>query len=187
MYYLLSILLGLVPEVMYFTLFLVYAKDIKEKRFKLFLLISISYFLCILVQQWQVLFYVLLIALIYVSMKILYKNKTQLIDIFVIMLSHLWLATLSFILIFFVKEDMSNYILVSIVDRILLFSIFVFKNKFNQLYKLYCKFWNRNNKEKRPIKSITLRNISVILLNSFIFFVNIAIINIINFVSKVRC
>lgn len=183
MYYVLSILLGLIPEVLYFTLFLIYTKNLKEKRIKLFFLIAIVYFLCILIQQWQILFYILLIALIYLCLKFLYKEKTQIVDIFVIMISHLWLAILSFVLIFFVKDDYSNYVLVSIIDRILLFSIFIFKNKFNKIYKLYCRLWNRNDKEKRPIKSITLRNISLILLNSFIFFLNIAIINIMNFIK----
>lgn len=181
MYYLLSILLGLIPEVLYFTLFLIYTKNLKSKKLKLFLSIAIVYFMCILIQQWKILFYILFIVLVYLCLKLLYKNKTQIIDIFIIMISHLWLAILSFILIFFVKKDMSNYVFVSIIDRILLFSIFIFKNKFNKIYKLYCKLWNRNDKEKRPIKSITLRNVSLILLNSFIFFLNIAIINIINF------
>jgi len=181
MYYLLSVLLGLLPEVLYFTLFLIYTKNIKEKKFKLFLLFAISYILCILVPQMQILFYILLIISFYISLKILYKKKTQIIDVFIISVAYLWLALLSFILIFFVKQDMSNYIWISVIDRILLFSIFIFKNKFNKIYKLYCKLWNRNDKEKRFIKSITLRNISLILLNSFIFFLNIAIINIMNF------
>ena len=46
MYYLVSILFGLIPEVLYFTLFITYTKNIKEKRIKLILLISIAYFLC---------------------------------------------------------------------------------------------------------------------------------------------
>jgi len=183
---LLSILLGLIPEVLYFTLFLTYTKNLKEKRIKLFFLIGIVYFLCILIQHWQILFYILLIVLIYLSLKLLYKSKVQIIDIFVISVAYLWLAILSFILIFFVKADYSNYAVISIIDRILLFSVFIFRHKFNTIYKKYCKLWNRNDKEKRPIKSITLRNISLILLNSFIFFLNIAIINIMNFIQG-RC
>ena len=77
------------------------------------------------------------------------------------------------------KEDTSNYYYLYVIDRFLLFMPFIFKNKFNVIYKKYCNLWNRNDKEKRPIKSITLRNISLILLNSFIFIANITIINII--------
>ena len=179
----LSILLGLLPEVLYFTLFLIYTKDLKEKKVKLFLLIAVSYFLCILVQKLQIVFYILLIVLIYLSLKLLYRKKTQIIDIFVISLSYLWLAILSSVLKLCVNDDMSNYVLISIIDRMLLFSIFIFRHKFNGWYKKYCKLWNRNDKEKRPIKSITLRNASLILLNGFIFFLNIAIINITNSVK----
>lgn len=181
MYYLVSILFGLIPEVLYFTLFITYTKNIKEKRIKLFLLISIAYFLCMICQRFIIIYYVMLMTLIYFSMKILYKNKTQIIDIFVIGISYFWLAILSFVLMKFVNKDFSNYYIVLLIQKILLFIPFIFKNKFNILYKKYCRLWNRNDKEKRPIKSITLRNLSLILLNSIIFFLNIIIINIINF------
>lgn len=180
MYYLLSILFGLVPEVLYFTLFITYTKNIKEKRIKLFLLISIAYFLCILVQEHQILYYIVLIALIYCILKFLYKEKIQIIDVFIISLMCFWLTLLSFLSVFLLTEDHSNFVILSIIARIFLFIPFIFRNKFNILYKKYCKFWNRNDGEKRPIKSITLRNISLILVNGFILFLNIALISVIN-------
>lgn len=183
MYYVLSIILGLIPEVLYFTLFLSYTKNLKEKRVKLFLLISIAYFICILIQQWQILFYILWVALTYFALKILYKKKAQIIDIFIISLAYFWLAFISLVSLFFLKKDYSNFVMLSIIARIFLFLPFIFRNKFNILYKKYCKLWNRNDKEKRPIKSITLRNISLILLNGFIFIANITILNITNFIK----
>jgi len=183
MYYILSILLGLVPEVLFFTLFITYTKNIKEKRIKLFILIAISYFLCILIQEYQVLFYILWEICIYLACKILYKKKVQIIDIFIITIAYAWNLILSFILMNFAEKDLSNYVLIYIIERIILFMPFIFKNKFNVLYIKYCKLWNRNNKEKRPIKSITLRNISLILLNIFILGMNIIFINIMNFLQ----
>lgn len=183
MYYILSILLGLIPEVLYFTLFLTFTKNIKEKRIKLFLLISISYILCVLIQQWQLLFYLLWGLSIYIFLKILYKEKVQIIDIFIISLAYFWVALISLICLIFLKENYSNFIVLSIIARIFLFIPFIFKNKFNFLYKKYCKLWNRNDNEKRPIKSITLRNVSLILLNGFIFLANITIINVTNFIK----
>lgn len=180
MYYLLSILLGLFPEVLYFTLFITYTKNLKEKRIKLFILISISYFLCILIKEHQILYYILLVALIYLILKFLYKEKVQIIDVFIISFMCFWLTVLSFLSVFFLNEDNSNFIILSIIARIFLFLPFVFRNKFNVIYKKYYKFWNRNDLEKRPIKSITLRNISLILINSFILFLNIALIKVIN-------
>ena len=181
MYYLVSILFGLIPEVLYFTLFITYTKNIKEKRIKLFLLLSILYFLCMLLQRFIIIYYIIFIFFAYLILKLLYKNQAQIIDIFIASISYLWLSVLSLILMNFVNKDFSNYYIILLIQKILLFMPFLFKNKFNILYKKYCKLWNRNDKEKRPIKSITLRNISLILLNVYIFFMNIILINIINF------
>lgn len=181
MYYLVSILFGLIPEVLYFTLFITYTKNIKEKRIKLFLLIALTYFVCILIQRFQIIFYVLWVFLTYLDCKLLYKKKIQIIDIFIISLSYFWVALLSFVLMKFVNQNYSNYYIIFIIQKILLFLPFVFKSNFNKMYNYYCKLWNRNDKEKKPIKSITLRNISLILLNVYIFFMNIILINIINF------
>lgn len=181
MYYLVSILFGLIPEVLYFTLFITYTKNIKEKRIKLFLLLSILYFLCMLLQRFIIIYYIIFIFFAYLILKLLYKNQAQIIDIFIASISYLWLSILSLILMNFVNKDFSNYYIILLIQKILLFMPFLFKNKFNILYKKYCKLWNRDDNEKRPIKSITLRNLSLILLNSFIFLLNITIINIINF------
>lgn len=174
MYYLISILLGLIPEVLYFTLFVSYAKNLKEKRIKLFLLISVAYFVCMIFQRYKLIYYLMFIVLEYISLKLLYKQKAQIIDIFIITLSFFYLSIMSYICFLFMKEDRSNYFLLYIIDRILVFLIFIFKNKFNILYKKYCNLWNRNdNIKNRPIKSITLRNISLIILNFIICFMNL--------------
>lgn len=181
MYYILSILLGLIPEVLYFTLFITYTKNIKEKRIKLFLLISIAYFLCMLIKQYEVIYYILFVILVYMILKMLYKKKIQIIDIFVFSISTLYLTLLSYICFVFLKEDYSNYYFLYVLDRIGMCLPFIFRNKFNIIYKKYCKFWNRNDNEKRPIKSITLRNISLIIINIVICFMNIYAISIIKF------
>lgn len=177
---LLSIILGLIPEVLFFTLFLIYTKNLKDKKIKLFLFISIIYFVCLFIQKLVTLYYIALIFLIYLALKLLYKSKTQIIDIFIITLMCLWITILSFISILCVKNNHSIYWIVYFFDRIFLFLPFIFKNKFNILYKKYCKLWNRNDKENRPIKSLTLRNLSLIILNGLIFFLNVTIINMIN-------
>ena len=168
-----SILLGLIPETLFFTFFLIYTKNIKEKKLKLFILIIISYILCMFIQRYKIIYYVLLIILIYIISKILYKEKTQIIDVFVIATMYLYLTITSIICFSFVKEDFSNYYILAIINRLLLLIPFIFKNKFKLIYKKYCSLWNRNDNIDRPIKSITLRNISLILLSLLIFIVNI--------------
>lgn len=183
MYYISSIFLGLIPEVLYFTLFLIYTKNIKEKRVKLFLLISLAYTLTVFIKQYILAYYISFIVLVYLILKLLYKQKTQIIDVFVISISTIYLTILSYICFLFLKDDMSNYWTLYTIDRIFLLLVFVFKNKFNILYKKYCKLWNRNDKEKRPIKSITLRNVSLIIINIAIVLMNILAISIINFLK----
>ena len=169
MYYLVSILLGMIPEVLYFTLFLIYTKGLKEKKIRLCLLIAIAYFLCLMINRFKLVYYIGFLFLIYLILKLLYKKKAQITDIFIINLSFIYIGLISYICSLFVKEDYSNYYLLCIIDKILLFVPFIFRNKFNIWYKKYYSLWNRNDSIKRPIKSITLRNLSLIGLNMFIF------------------
>ncbi len=170
-----NILFGILPEILFYTLSIIFIKDINDKRTKLFLLNTFIYIICICFQELIFAYYLLFIILTYSALKFLYKNKTQLIDIFIICLSSFYMTILSFISIKLFNNNLSNYFIVLIFNRIALFIPFLFKNNFNNLYKKYCKFWNRNDNEKRPIKSLTLRNISLISLNSFILLLNITI------------
>lgn len=133
---LISILFGLIPEVLFFTLFITCAKGIKKKRIKLFLLMSIAYIICMFIKRYEVFYYCLFVVLIYIILKILYGNKTQIIDIFVISLSTLYLTIISFIFSRFITN---SYFMALILNRIALFLIFIFKDKFNHLYKIYCR------------------------------------------------
>ena len=173
----LSIVLGLIPEILYFTLFIIYTKNIKEKRIKLFFLLSLVF---ILLNNYSIINYVIFIVLSYIILKLLYKKKTQIIDIFIIDIGLLYLTLVSFITSRFINNNYVMYYIMMLINRILLFLPFIFKNKFNILYKKYYSLWNRNYDKKQPIKSITLRNISLFILNSSIFLINIAIIYVIN-------
>ena len=171
--FVMSLLLGMIPEVLFFTLLLINVKNLKNKKLKLFLLIMVSYILCIMLIRHQVLYYVIFMILIYLSLKILYKKNTQIIDVFIIGLGSIYLTLVNIICLIFVNESYIVYYSLLVINRILLFLPFIFKNKFNLLYKKYCSLWNRNDNIKRPIKSITLRNISLIALNTFVFVCNV--------------
>lgn len=140
MYYILSILFGLIPDVLYFTLFLTYVKNLKEKRIMLFLLIAISYVVCMIIPQYDILCYLLFMALVYSSLKILYKTKAQIIDVFIIGIAYLWQVILSLVLPIFAMTDLSNYYILYIINLVLLFSPFIFKNKFHAMYKNIADF-----------------------------------------------
>ena len=135
------------------------------------------------IQQYKVIYYMLFIALVYLILKLLYKNKTQITDVFILILGQLYLSLASYIMFLFLKQDLSNYYMLYVIGRIILFLPFIFKDKFNIIYKKYYSLWNRNDNMKRPIKSITLRNISLIILNIGIFLMNMYLVSIINFLQ----
>lgn len=178
--FLIGLVFGMLPEVIYFTTFIVNTKNIKEKKAILFILISLEYILLVMVSRFKTVYYLGFIFLTYLILKILYKKKTQIIDIFVFSISTIYLSLIGFVCSLPVNNNYAIYYFMYIVNRILLFTPFIFKRKFNILYKKYCSLWNRNYDKKQPIKSITLRNISLIILNSFIFLLNIATIYVIN-------
>ena len=182
MYYLLSIFLGLIPEVLYFILFLSYAKELKGKKIRFFLLTLVAYFCCMLIIQYQLVYYILFVCLLYMIMKILYKSKVQIVDVFLIMCASAYLTILSFLIYF--SYDAISYWICYVTNRILLFLPFIFRNRFNSLYKKYYSFWNRDYTHKKAIKSITLRNISLIAINCIIFIINIICIYMFNLINK---
>lgn len=177
---LISILLGLIPEVLYFTMFLISTKDLKDKKIRLGILISIVYALCMFVQRYESLYYIVFVALVYIILKVLYRTKAQIIDVFVISISSIYVTILAIAALVLLKYTTVNYYFLMFINRIFLFTPFIFKGKFNIFYKKYCKLWNRNDNEIRPIKSITLRNISLISLNLLIVIINISCLYILN-------
>ena len=111
----------------------------------------------------------------FVNLKVLYKQKAQITDIFLFMLSSIILILISSIAYFLVYFTISNYIFSLILARILLFSFLYFiKNKIYIIYKSFYKLWNKHN-NKNKIKSITLRNISIIIFNLMFWLLNIAL------------
>ena len=139
---LLSILLGMIPETLFFTLFLTYTKNL--------------------------------------SLKIVYKNNVEIIDVFIVNLGLIYIFVINFLCAIFINNNYLVYYNLLIINKVLLFLPFIFKNKFNLLYKKYCSLWNRNYQKKQPIKSITIRNISLIIMNIFVFIMNIILVSISN-------
>lgn len=176
-HFIFSLIFGLIPETLYFTLFLIFAKDIKEKKIKLFLLISLSYILCIMTIRYKLLLYVIFIFVVYGILKILYKKKAMITDIFLFAVSTLYLTTVSYLFYIFRNNLFIDGFISYIIARLILFiPLILLRNKINKFYKTYCKLWNRNDKEKRPIKSITLRNISLMSINTIIIITNLIMI-----------
>jgi len=96
--------------------------------------------------------------------------KSHIIDVFLVTVSALILAVLGYACYFLI----SDYWVAATVNRISLFVILtVFRRQWNFLYTVYKSVWDR--KPGAKIKSITVRNVSCIVLNLLIYFLNIVI------------
>lgn len=166
--FIVSLFLGMIPEVAYFTLFLIFTKNLNCKRLKLLLLLAIGYVVLIMICRYKLLFYVAYIVYSYLVLKELYNSHIS--DIFTVSVASSYLTLISFTSF----KLFDNYIISYIINRLLLFiPLILVGPNINKMYKKYLSLWNRH--EKGPIKSITLRNISLVFVNIFIVLLNMLI------------
>ena len=155
---------------------LIKIKDIKDKKVKFFISVFLSYVLSSIaigfIYKNQVFMLLAMTLLIYIFMKLLYKN-VKIIDLFFIYYS------MSILYIFTILTTiMLGYtIYMMIINRIIALIGAHFTAKLlKALYLSYEQNWDRGNNHK--IKSITLRNISILIMNFSIFGINICILEI---------
>lgn len=161
-------LVAMPVEILYLVMGMCYAKQIKEKRILFYILLFVSGVICSLTLRWQLWYYVAYIASAYLIMRKLYKSHV--LDLFVFSIFFAWIAITSYIGFMLFNNIVYTYIF----QRILMFGIFIFRGKFNKWYKTYRELWNR--RDDKRIKSVTLRNISLICINIFIVFMNFLLI-----------
>lgn len=172
LYYILSIIFGLIPEVLYLTLSIIYLRDIKDKQLLLFALLSIGYIGIIILLPYQILVNVAYMVYTYVIVKRLYKAHIS--DFFVITMIMAYQTMVAYV---FYLVLYKYYIVYYLVARVFLFGIFIFREKIKSLYYCYKNNWNR--KENSKIKSLTERNLSLLIMNALIVFINMCILLII--------
>lgn len=162
-------------EAIYFSLFLIYGKNLKEKRLLFIGIMIFEYVLLTSVLQYTTWIHIIYITLTYINLKVLYKEKAQITDIFLFATASIFLIVISFCsgLLHILKM---KYFYALIINRIILFSfLFFIKNKINLIYKKYYLKWNRKDNMTK-IRSLTLRNISVIIFNLMFYVINIGLI-----------
>ena len=163
-------------EAIYFSLFLIYGKNIKEKRILLTAIMIFEYLALKYFISFNVWFQLSYTFLVYITLKVLYKDKAQITDIFLFAGASIILIFISFLcgLILFYNIDIYLYVL--IFNRILLFLLLlIFKNKISKIYNKIISFWNRKNKSTK-ISSLTVRNISIVIFNLMFYIINIGMI-----------
>lgn len=166
--------LGQIPEAIYFALFLLFAKRLKEKRILFIVLMILEYLLLKSFIHFDVWFQIGYTIMTFLTLKVLYKEKAQITDIFTFGIASIILIAITIIsfLIF-----MPNSILVVLVSRLLLFIVVVvFRKKLYNIQKLYKKFWNRNDTVSKKLKSTTFRALNTIIFNLMFVAINLGMI-----------
>lgn len=168
----LEILLGQVLEAIYFALFMIFTKRLDKKRGLFITLMVIEYLLLLNVSPFSTWSHILYFAISYIILKILYKERSQITDIFTMGIASIIIIIVSSICYAIFNLTIKNIMICNITAKIILFFIlFIFKNRLHNIQKLYKNLWNRNNKPKK-VKSATFRCINVIIFNFMFYILN---------------
>lgn len=170
---LLTLFLGLIPEAIYFALFMIFTKNLKKHKFLFMVTIIFEYIIAKIIFPYSIWFQVAFIVLFYAALKAIFPKEARITDIFTLGISSFILIGISFITYILLRSDM---IIAAIANRICLFLVlFIFKNDWNNIEKLYLKIWNRNDKVPKKIKSTTFRTLNIVLLNFMIYFLDLGV------------
>lgn len=171
-----QLLLGQIPEAIYFALFMMLVKNIKEKRILFIVLMILEYVFLKYFLVYNIWFQVMYFVLSFMIMKMLYKDKIQITDIFTLGIASIILVITSvipYVIIYFTIHNMLIYV---ILNRIIIFTLlFVFRYKLQNINKLYYKLWNRNNKPKK-MKTTTFRALNLVIFNISFVIINLGIL-----------
>ena len=175
--YLPEIIFGQIPEAIFFALFMIYTKRLKNKRLLFIILMIIEYTLIMETIRYNIWAHILVIVMTYIILKMLYKEKAQIIDIFTFGIASIVLILISIISYLIVWKTTGVYMMTVILSRLLmLIFILIFKNKLYKIQMLYKKLWNRNDKVKKKMKSATFRALNVTIFNFMFFIINTCLI-----------
>ena len=173
-----ELLVGQIPEAIFFSLFMIFAKNIREKRILFITLMVFQYILLTRFLNFNLWFQIIYTFITYVTLKFLYKGKAMLIDIFIFTIASLILIISSLISfgIFY-----PNVILATIFNKFLIFIPLILLNyKLSLISKVYKNLWNRNNNKNNidntKIKSTTFRSLNVVIFNMIFFIINFGMI-----------
>lgn len=174
-----QLLLGQIPEAIYFALFIIFTKQLKEKRILFTFLMVLEYIFLKHFLTYTIWFQVLYFVLAYIIIKILYKDEGHVTDIFTLGIASI---TIIFIGVFSYFVSLGNMLIGNLINKALLFLLLILlRHKLPKINNLYKKLWNRS-KYKYKIKSTTFRAVNVFVFNISFFIINLGII-IANFIE----
>ena len=125
----LELIVGQIPEAIFFSLFMIYAKGLKEKRILFTILMVVEYIILTRFLIYNSWFQIIYTFMVFIILKLLYKEKAQITDIFTFTIASIVVILICAILYFIVWFTINNYLIYAILTRIFMFAfIFLFKN-----------------------------------------------------------
>ena len=183
----LELLLGQIPEAIYFALFMIFTKELKSKRVLYIVLMIAEYILLKHFIKFSIWFQIAYTIFQFIILKILYKEKAQVTDIFTFTIASLVLMLSCTLPSFIILNNNDNYIIYAVLTRIIMFGfLFLFKDKLYKIQEVYKKIWNRNDATKKKIKSTTFRCLNLVVFNIMFYVINLGLIYAIYYNSFVK-
>lgn len=160
-------------EPIYFSLFLIIGKNIKEKRLLLTIIMIFEYLMLKYFIHFNVWFQLIYTFISFINLKVLYKEKSKITDIFLFAISSIFLIIISIISYAIIYFTIKEYFIALLFNRFLMFLLLFYgRKRIENKYKKFCSLWNRHTNPTK-IKSLTLRNISIIIFNLMFWFINL--------------
>lgn len=174
---LLQLFLGQIPEAIFFALFMIFTKQLKEKRILFILLMIVEYLLLKAVIKYNMWFQILYTFMTFVILKVLYKQKSQITDIFTFTIASFILILISTISYLIIWKTINIFIVSVILNRLLMIIFFIFMyGQLPKLQTIYKKFWNRDRTKQNKIKATTFRALNVVIFNIIFYIINIGML-----------
>lgn len=174
---LLQLFLGQIPEAIFFALFMIYTKQLKEKRILFIFLMIVEYLLLKATIKYDIWFQISYTFITFMLLKILYKEKSQITDVFTFTIASFILILISIISYLIIWKTINVFIYSVILNRLLIvIFFFLMYRHLPKIQKVYKRFWNRNDKKKNKIKATTFRALNVVMFNIIFYIINIGML-----------
>ena len=154
-------IIGGILQPIYFSMFLLSTKNIKDKRF-LFILCMIFeglFLIFVCHMNYNINFELTYTLMTYIMLKLFYKDKARITDIVTFVISIITLGVISVLISITIGMNLIGLLLSNIIPLLL---AFIFRHKLTKIDVFYTKFWNRHN-DRKMLKSITIRGISTVM------------------------
>lgn len=169
----LEIVLGQIPEAIYFAVFMLLVKELKFKRILFIIGMIAEYILVLNILPYSIWSYVLYFVLSFLLLKILYKDKCNVTDIFTMGIASIILIFTSVLSYFITLGNMTSCVIINRI--ILLTGLYFLRHKLHRINDLYNKLWNRGKHSYR-MKSTTFRALNLVIFNLSFVVINLGVI-----------